>query len=60
MNENEELALTIDKAVKDVRNHDWLDVEARERVIKFALNEQLKDAGEVERIFAIIKQQPEY
>ena len=60
LNENEELALTIDKAVKDVRNHDWLGVEARERVIKFALNEQLKDAVEVERIFAIIKQQPEY
>ena len=60
LNENEELALTIDKAVKDVRNHDWRGVEARERVIKFALNEQLKDAVEVERIFAIIKQQPEY
>jgi type I restriction enzyme R subunit len=60
LNENEELALTIDKAVKDVRNHDWRGVEARERVIKFALNEQLKDATEVERIFAIIKQQSEY
>jgi type I restriction enzyme R subunit len=60
LNENEELALTIDKAVKDVRNHDWRGVEARERVIKFALNEQLKNAVEVERIFAIIKQQPEY
>lgn len=60
LNENEELALTIDKAVKDVRNHDWRGVEARERVIKFALYKQLKDVVEVERIFAIIKQQPEY
>ena len=37
-----------------------INYEARERVIKFALYEQLKDTAEVERIFAIIKQQPEY
>lgn len=46
--------------IAEVRNHEWRGVEARERVIQFALHEQLKDVAEVERIFAIIKQQSEY
>lgn len=60
LNENEELALAIDKKVKEVRPHGWRCVPAKESVIQFALYELLKDVAEVERIFAIIKQQAEY
>jgi type I restriction enzyme R subunit len=60
LNENEELALAIDKKVKEVRPHGWRGVAAKESVIQFALYELLKDVAEVERLFAIIKQQSEY
>ncbi len=60
LNENEELALAIDKKIKEVRPHGWRGVPAKESVIQFALYELLKDVAEVERLFAIIKQQSEY
>jgi type I restriction enzyme R subunit len=60
LGENEELALAIDKKIREVRPHGWRDVPAKESVIQFALYELLKDVTEVERIFAIIKQQSEY
>ncbi len=58
--ENEELALRVDHAVKDVRPDGWRSVEPKERVIKAALYDVLGDEAEVERVFAIIKVQREY
>jgi type I restriction enzyme R subunit len=55
-----ELALLIDKKVRDVRPDDWRGHQARENVIKRALLPLLGDPQEVERIFLIIKQQAEY
>ena len=57
---NEDLALRIDGAVKQVRPDDWRGVQAREQVIKAALYGVLQDVPEVERIFRIIKAQAEY
>lgn len=57
---NEELALQVDDVVKTVRHDGWRGVQAREQIIKSALYGVLQDAGEVERIFSIIKAQPEY
>ena len=54
------LALEIDAAVKKVRPDGWRGVQARERVIKAALDKILQDEAEVERIFLIIKVQGEY
>jgi type I restriction enzyme R subunit len=54
------LALKIDETVRSVRPNGWRGVQARERVIKAALFEILKDIDEVERIFSIIKAQREY
>ncbi len=54
------LALKIDETVRMVRPNAWRGVQARERVIKAALFEILKDIDEVERIFTIIKAQKEY
>lgn len=60
LNKDEALALRIDTAVKTVRPDSWRGVQAKERVIKKALYDILKDEAEVERIFLILKQQAEY
>lgn len=59
LRQNEELAPRIDEAVKQVRPDGWRGVEPRERVIKRALFDIVKD-DEVERIFLILKAQNEY
>lgn len=60
LNQDEELALTIDETVKRVRPDGWRDHLAKERIIQGALYEILKDKEEVERLFLIIKAQKEY
>jgi type I restriction enzyme R subunit len=60
LKKNEALALEIDRVVREVRPDGWRGEQARERVIKQALYEVLKDTDEVERIFLIIKAQGEY
>jgi len=60
LNQDEELALKIDRTVKQVRPDDWRGIQARENVIKRALFEILLDKVEVEDIFKIIYQQLEY
>jgi type I restriction enzyme R subunit len=60
LNYDEELAVVMDEAVRYVKKADWRGNDAKEREIKKALYEILKDANEVERIFPIIKQQSEY
>lgn len=55
-----ELALAIDATVRRVRPDGWRDVQSREQVIKAGLYDLLRDVGEVERLFLIIKAQPEY
>jgi type I restriction enzyme R subunit len=60
LNQNEALAIEIDEVVKTTRPDGWRGVQAREQVIKAALYGVLQDEAEVERIFLIIKQQPEY
>lgn len=60
LGQDEALALQVDARVKEVRADDWRGVEPRERVIKQALYAILKDVGEVERIFLVIRAQSEY
>ncbi len=60
LNQNENMAITIDEAVKEARPDGWRGHKAREQVIKKALYDVLQDIAEVERIFLIIKQQREY
>jgi len=61
LDKNEELALTIDEAVRRVKPADWQGNTQKENVIKRALLPLLnKDRAEVERVFLIIKAQAEY
>jgi type I restriction enzyme, R subunit len=61
LNKDEALALKIDDAVRRVRPDSFRGNQAKENVIKRALLRLLgNDRDEVERIFLIIKAQPEY
>ena len=57
---NLELAVQVDETVRRVRPDAWRGNQARENTIKGAMYDVLKDDAEVERIFAIVKQQREY
>lgn len=61
LNQNEELALKIDAVVQRVRPNAFRGNQAKENVIKAAMLPLIgNDRTEVERIFLIIKAQPEY
>jgi len=60
LGQNEELALRIDKAIKDKRPDAWRGIQSREQIVKSAIYEVIQDKDEVERIFPIIKAQKEY
>ncbi len=61
LSQNEELALRIDDAVRNVRPDTWRDNGGpREQIIKAALYGVLRDKAEVERVFLIVKAQTEY
>ena len=56
-----QLALDIDRTVKEVRPADWRGNTSRENIIKAALLPLLgNDKNEVERIFLIVTAQREY
>jgi type I restriction enzyme, R subunit len=56
-----DLALRIDQTVKHIRPDDWRDNGGpKEQMIKSALYGILQDVEAVERIFLIVKAQPEY
>jgi type I restriction enzyme R subunit len=58
--ENEELALALDKAVRESKQADFRHNEFKERRIKQALYRVLKDKDEVERVYNIVVEQEEY
>ena len=57
---DEALALRIDSAVLKVKKDNWKGNPPKELEIKAELFKILNDEAEVERVFAIIKQQNEY
>lgn len=60
LDKNLPLTLEIDATVKQVRPNGWRGERSRENIIKKALFDTLKDVSEVERIFTILVNQPEY
>jgi type I restriction enzyme R subunit len=60
LGKNELLAIQVDEAVLRERPDGWRGVPAKENLLKRALLGILNDEREVERIFAIIKEQREY
>jgi type I restriction enzyme R subunit len=60
LGQDDHLALAVDEAIRSSRPDGWRGVPTREKVIKRAVYAVLKDEAEVERVFAIIRQQSEY
>ncbi|MER0203432.1 MAG: HsdR family type I site-specific deoxyribonuclease [Nitrosomonas sp.] len=60
LGENAALALQLNDAVMDRKEDSWRGNTAKENEIKRAIFDIVKDADEVERIFAIVKQQRDY
>jgi type I restriction enzyme, R subunit len=60
LEKNEKLALQIHDKIMEVKPDSWRGNDPREKIVKGALYEILKDFGEVERVFTIIKNQAEY
>ena len=60
LGKDEGLALRVDAAVRAVKKSDWRGNPAKENEIKAELYKIFKDVQEVERVFAIVRQQDEY
>jgi type I restriction enzyme R subunit len=60
LDNNEVLTLACDEAVRYSKLADWKGDQRKEDIIKGALFKLLNDIDEVERIFAIIKEQKDY
>jgi len=60
LNGDLDLALRVDRTVRQVRPDGWRGVQAKEQIIKAALYGLLQDAAEVERLFAVLVAQPDY
>lgn len=61
LDKDEGLAIRLDEVVRATRPDDWRGNQPRENTIKAALLPLMGgDVAQVERIFLVIKQQPEY
>ena len=60
LGKDENLAIQIDEAVKRVKKADFRGNLQKENEVKSALHQILNNKEDVERIFAIVKQQREY
>ncbi len=60
LEQNEPLALQIDAAVLVSKSDEWRGHQAKENQMKKAIWKIVQDEDEVERIFAIVKQQNDY
>ena len=60
LNGDLDLALRVDRTVRQVSPDGWRGVQAKEQIIKAALYGLLQDAAEVERLFEVLMAQPEY
>jgi type I restriction enzyme R subunit len=60
LNQDQELVLKIDYAVKQKRPDGWRGNMIKEKAIQYEVYQIVQDPPEVERIFQILKQHPEY
>ena len=60
LDENEMLALALDNVIRTSKLDDWRDGGIRERKLKLAVNELIRDDERTEELMEIIKAQKEY
>jgi type I restriction enzyme, R subunit len=60
LDKNEDLAFLVDCAIRSKRKDDWRGHMVKEREIRYAIREVLKDDQKVDTIFELVKNQHEY
>lgn len=60
LQQNEELALHVHENIVEYKPNGWRGIDTRENVVKKAIYDVLGSFDDTERIFEIIKKQPEY
>jgi type I restriction enzyme, R subunit len=60
LEQNEELAVTLDQAIQTVKQDDWRGNIFKERAVRYEIQEILPDKTKVEPIFQLVKNQSEY
>ncbi len=60
LNQDEELTLKVDFEIVMSKKDDWRGTVIKEREVKYAIKKHIKDSDELERIFEIVKNQPDY
>jgi type I restriction enzyme R subunit len=57
---DEQLALALDDAIRQTKKDNWRGSTFKEREVKYAIYQLVRDEAEVERIFELVKSQREY
>jgi type I restriction enzyme R subunit len=60
LDQNEDLAVLLDYEIIYTKKDDWRGTEIKKREVRYAIKKHIKDDAEVERIFEIVKSQPDY
>ncbi len=60
LNQDEKLTLMVDYEIVMSKKDDWRGTVIKEREVKYAIKKHIKDSDELERIFDIVKNQPDY
>lgn len=60
LDQNEDLAVLLDYEIIYTKKDDWRGTEIKKREVKYAIKKHIRDDAEVDRIFEIVKSQPDY
>jgi type I restriction enzyme, R subunit len=60
LDKDEELAVVLDKEIVYTKKDDWRGNKFKEKEVRNAIKKHIKDPEELDRIFEIVKSQPDY
>jgi type I restriction enzyme R subunit len=60
LGQNEALALALDAAIREHKKDGWLGHPIKERALRNVVKHYLPEGAELDRVFDLVKEQPEY
>lgn len=60
LGKNEELAVALDRDIRAVKKDDWRGHMIKEREVLYAIQKYIADEAEAERVFELVRNQPDY
>ena len=60
LGKKEDLALAIDREILATRKDEWRGHKVKEREVRYAIRNHIPDDAEADKIFELVKQQPDY